>query len=65
MDGTSEGSFGEIQPNIPTCARQAGLNATAADASFAENRPRPAGDFRLYKRYVQIISMPNSLYIPE
>ena len=64
MDGTKEASFAKVQPSVPTCARQAGVNAITAEAPFAADKARAGGDSRLYKRYVQVISMPNSLYIP-
>ena len=63
-DRTREAFFAKVQPNVPTCARQAGINATAAEAPFAADIARPEGNSRLYKRYVQVISMPNSLYLP-
>ena len=64
MDGTKEASFAKVQPSVPTCARQAGVNAITAEAPFSADKARAGGDSRLYKRYVQVISMPNSLYIP-
>lgn len=64
MDGTKEASFAKVQPSVPTCARQAGVNAITAEAPFSADEARKRGDSRLYKRYVQVISMPNSLYIP-
>ena len=64
MDGTKEASFAKVQPSVPTCARQAGVNAITAEAPFSADKARTEGDSRLYKRYVQVISMPNSLYIP-
>ena len=64
MDGTKEASFAKVQPSVPTCARQAGVNAITAEAPFSADKARTRGDSRLYKRYVQVISMPNSLYIP-
>ena len=64
MDGTKEASFAKVQPSVPTCARQAGVNAITAEAPFVTDAARKRGDSRLYKRYVQVISMPNSLYIP-
>jgi len=64
MDGTKEASFAKVQPSVPTCARRAGVNAITAEAPFSADKARAGGDSRLYKRYVQVISMPNSLYIP-
>lgn len=64
MDGTGEASLAATQPKIPTCLRKGGATATNANALFEDDIARPKGNTRFYRRYVQVISMPNSLYIP-
>lgn len=63
MDNTKESSLARTQPMVPTCERK-NMNATTAKEEFKDDIKRKKDDFRLYKRYVQIISMPNSLYNP-
>ena len=63
-DGTRESAFSNIQDTVPTCARQ-NINDTDAKAAFKPDTARNNDDSRYYKRYVQVISMPNSLYVPE
>lgn len=63
-DGTRESAFSNIQDTVPTCARQ-NINDTDAKAAFKPDTARNNDDSRYYKRYVQVISMPNSLYMPE
>ena len=64
VDGTRDASFSAIQTTVPTCARQ-DINATEPKAPFKADIARRTGDSRYFKRYVQIITMPNSLYVPE
>ena len=64
VDGTRDASFSAIQTTVPTCERQ-DINATEPKAPFKADIARRTGDSRYFKRYVQIITMPNSLYVPE
>lgn len=64
MDGERDPYFANVQNTVPTCARQ-DPNNTDAKAKFRDDNPRKSGDSRYYKRYVQVITMPNSLYVPE
>lgn len=64
MDGTGEASLSTTQPKVPTCSRKGGVSAITANAPFDDDIARPDRDIRFYRRYVQVISMPNSLYIP-
>jgi len=64
MDGERDPYFANVQKTVPTCARQ-DPNNTDAKAKFRDDNPRKSGDSRDYKRYVQVITMPNSLYVPE
>lgn len=62
-DGSKEASNINLQPNIPSCLRKDGINATKPNSEWVSDKPRPEKDFRIYKRYVQTISLPNSLYV--
>ena len=64
LNETREAAFSGVQKKVPTCERKAGLDAITANAEFKDEYDRRAGDSRYYKRYVQVITMPNSLYIP-
>lgn len=61
-DGQREISMPSIQPQVPTCLREAG---TKANTAFKSSMTRPSNwrDLREYRRYVRTISLPNSLYL--
>ena len=62
-DGSKEGTMSTTLPNVPTCEKQ-DHDATRGDAPFKQDIPRSnPRDTRFYKRYVQTISLPNSLYL--
>lgn len=63
-DGKRETAVQLTQTRIPSCERK-DRNAITSDAAFVDDAVRQAGDRRFYKRYLQTISMPNSLYISQ
>ena len=63
-DGKRETAVQNTQTNIPSCERK-DRNAITSDAAFVDDAVRKAGDRRFYKRYLQTISIPNSLYISQ
>lgn len=62
VDGRKDITMADVQPNVPTCLRDAGNNA---DAAFGNDKTRPSNwlDVREYRRYVRTFSLPNTLYL--
>ena len=64
VDGRKDSARSSVQPNVPNCLRDA--KSTTANASFdpdTSERPRNWADYREYRRYVRIFSLPGSMYI--
>lgn len=59
FDGSREGDVPAVQPVTPNCLRDG--NSTAADAPWAADIQRNAGDTRIFRRYVRTINLPNSI----
>ena len=62
LDGGREADIPAVQPNVPGCLR-ANVGDTNANAAWAADLPRNAGDMRLHRRYVRTILIPNSLHL--
>lgn len=61
-DNSRDQSMQTVQPDVPNCLRV--NNSESAYADFIPNSPRPAGDSRMYRRYVRVLSVPNNINTP-
>lgn len=63
LEGAREAGIAASQPTIPSCLRAPGAGAMSANAAWQADLARPAGDARLYRRYIRTINLPNNLYL--